>query len=173
MSVDVTTSRRYAPGAEAAVYFCCLEAMQNAGKHAGADASVTVHVGENGGGLEFEVSDDGAGFDLVTVGESHGFVNMRDRLGALAGVHTRDQRVGGASAAAHQGGVAHALQRESPNRIALVLRGLRIQTPAEHDDGEGGDQREDVRAHDETSGSRAGAGAGVALCSRSCSSRSS
>ncbi|PZF83404.1 sensor histidine kinase, partial [Jiangella anatolica] len=93
-TVDVTTSRRFAPGAEAAVYFCCLEAMQNAGKHAGADASVTVHVGENGGGLEFEVCDDGAGFDLVTVGESQGFVNMRDRLGALGGRLTVDSGPG-------------------------------------------------------------------------------
>ncbi|SDU88960.1 sensor histidine kinase [Jiangella alkaliphila] len=84
-TVDVATDRRFAPGAEAAVYFCCLEAMQNAGKHAGPDATVTVHVGLNGTGLAFEVCDDGAGFDPATAGRSHGFVNMRDRLGALGG----------------------------------------------------------------------------------------
>ncbi|TDD71951.1 hypothetical protein E1262_04280 [Jiangella aurantiaca] len=85
-TVDVATERRFEPGAEAAVYFCCLEAMQNAGKHAGVGASVTVRVAEAAdGGLEFEVCDDGAGFDPAATGESHGFVNMRDRLGALGG----------------------------------------------------------------------------------------
>ena len=33
---------RYAPELEAAIYFCCLEALQNAAKHAGADAAVVV-----------------------------------------------------------------------------------------------------------------------------------
>ncbi len=93
-TVDVATDRRFAPGAEAAVYFCCLEAMQNAGKHAGPDATVTVHVGLNGTGLEFEVCDDGAGFDPATAGRSHGFVNMRDRLGALGGRLTVDSGPG-------------------------------------------------------------------------------
>ena len=35
---------RYSPEAEAAVYFCCMEALQNAGKHAGEDATATVRV---------------------------------------------------------------------------------------------------------------------------------
>ncbi|MBB5788158.1 histidine kinase [Jiangella mangrovi] len=93
-TVDVATARRFAPGAEAAVYFCCLEAMQNAGKHAGDGASVTVHVGETDAGVEFEVSDDGAGFDPAVAGESHGFVNMRDRLGSLGGRLTVDSGPG-------------------------------------------------------------------------------
>ncbi|WP_053206320.1 sensor histidine kinase [Jiangella muralis] len=77
---------RYSPEAEAAVYFCCLEALQNAGKHAGPDATVTVRVGASADGeLEFEVADDGAGFDPAATGESHGFVNMRDRLGVFGG----------------------------------------------------------------------------------------
>nr|WP_157740449.1 sensor histidine kinase [Jiangella sp. DSM 45060] len=76
---------RYPPEAEAAVYFCCLEALQNAGKHAGPDATVTVRIGAAEGGLEFEVADDGAGFDPAATAESHGFVNMRDRLGAFGG----------------------------------------------------------------------------------------
>ena len=84
--VEAGTDLRYPPEAEAAVYFCCLEALQNAGKHAGPDATATVRVGGSAaGGLEFEVADDGAGFDPATTGESHGFVNMRDRLGAFGG----------------------------------------------------------------------------------------
>jgi len=68
------------------VYFCCLEAMQNAGKHAGDGSSITVRVWEEAGALLFEVADDGAGFDpaqRTTPGA--GFVNMGDRVGAIGG----------------------------------------------------------------------------------------
>jgi signal transduction histidine kinase len=76
---------RYDPGVEAAVYFCCLEAMQNAAKHAGDGATVTVSVVEEPGRLRFEVSDTGPGFDVDTVIGGSGFVNMADRLGAVGG----------------------------------------------------------------------------------------
>ncbi|MGZ8766234.1 MAG: GAF domain-containing sensor histidine kinase, partial [Acidimicrobiia bacterium] len=65
--LDCNVERRFSPDVEAAVYFCCLEALQNAGKHAGADAKVTVRVHDDGSSVRFEVVDDGAGFD-VTVG---------------------------------------------------------------------------------------------------------
>ncbi|MBL7497472.1 sensor histidine kinase [Frankia nepalensis] len=75
---------RYPPDLEAAVYFCCLEALQNAGKHAGADAEVMITVIAEDGAIRFEVADDGAGFDpAATAG--HGFENMRDRVGAFGG----------------------------------------------------------------------------------------
>ena len=71
---------------EAAVYFCVLEALQNAGKHAGDGAIVRVTIAEHDGTLGFEVVDDGAGFDASGAGEhGHGFVNMADRLGAFGG----------------------------------------------------------------------------------------
>jgi signal transduction histidine kinase len=76
---------RYTPEIEAAVYFCCLEAMQNAGKHAGDDASITVTIRENEGALQFEVADDGAGFEPGRGPSGAGFVNMGDRLGAIGG----------------------------------------------------------------------------------------
>jgi signal transduction histidine kinase len=76
---------RYSQEIEAAVYFCCLEALQNAGKHAGDGASCVVSLREESGGLLFEVSDDGAGFDLGAHGSGHGFVNMGDRVGAIGG----------------------------------------------------------------------------------------
>ena len=77
---------RYSPTIEAAVYFCCLEALQNAAKHAGegAEAKITVH--EEEGALLFVVADDGAGFDLASGAQrGHGFVNMSDRVGAIGG----------------------------------------------------------------------------------------
>src|SRR5262249_25491724 len=49
---------------EAAVYFCCLEALQNTAKYAGAcQATVCVRAGD--GTLTFSVSDDGAGYDCA------------------------------------------------------------------------------------------------------------
>ena len=75
---------RYTPDIEAAIYFCCLEALQNAGKHA-PQASVQVRVWEESGGLLFAVSDDGPGFDPAAARKGHGFVNMADRLGAIGG----------------------------------------------------------------------------------------
>jgi signal transduction histidine kinase len=76
---------RFDVDVETAVYFCCVEAVQNAGKHAGAEATVTIALGVDGDDLWFEVSDDGAGFDTGNADLSHGFVNMRDRLGAFGG----------------------------------------------------------------------------------------
>ncbi|MFN2607108.1 MAG: GAF domain-containing sensor histidine kinase [Acidimicrobiales bacterium] len=77
---------RYPQEMEAAVYFCCLEALQNAGKHAGDGATAIVRVWEEAGGLLFDVADDGVGFDpaqRATPGA--GFVNMADRVGAIGG----------------------------------------------------------------------------------------
>jgi len=77
---------RYPEQVEAAVYFCCLEALQNAAKHAGDGAEAMVRVWEDEGALLFEVRDDGAGFDLASrAHEGHGFVNMGDRVGAIGG----------------------------------------------------------------------------------------
>jgi len=84
LTVAVDGVGRYPVEIEAAVYFCCLEAIQNAGKHAGAEATVDLRVVDDRGRLVFSVADDGNGFDTAgPVG--HGFVNMRDRLGAIGG----------------------------------------------------------------------------------------
>jgi signal transduction histidine kinase len=76
---------RYPPQVESTVYFCCLEALQNIVKHAGGADSATVRVWEKEGGLLFEVSDDGAGFDPAAVARGAGLTNMTDRLGAIGG----------------------------------------------------------------------------------------
>ena len=75
---------RYDGDVEAAIYFCCLEALQNAGKYA-QQAHVTVRIWEESGGLLFAVVDDGPGFDVRKAERGHGFVNMMDRLGAIGG----------------------------------------------------------------------------------------
>lgn len=94
VSVDVTAERRYGSEIEAAIYFCCMEALQNAGKHA-PEAAVTLRVWEEAGGLLFEVVDDGPGFDPPTgVGAGHGYANMADRLGAIGGSVRWDSAVG-------------------------------------------------------------------------------
>jgi signal transduction histidine kinase len=82
--VQAAGAGRYPPEVEAAVYFCCLEALQNAAKHAPA-AAVQVRVWEESGGLLFSVTDDGPGFDSAGAGRGHGFTNMADRLGAIGG----------------------------------------------------------------------------------------
>ena len=86
-TVDLVDVGRYGNDIEAAVYFCTLEALQNAGKHAGDDATAAVRVVEADGVLRFEIRDDGAGFDTSsgTGIDGHGFVNMADRLGAFGG----------------------------------------------------------------------------------------
>jgi signal transduction histidine kinase len=75
---------RYPQEAEAAAYFCVLEALQNAGKYAQA-SQATVRLAERNGDLVFTVIDDGRGFDPVTTSRGSGLQNMEDRVEALGG----------------------------------------------------------------------------------------
>jgi signal transduction histidine kinase len=95
LPVDIVADgiARYPSETEAAVYFCCLEALQNAAKHA-PDARVEVRLWEESGGLLFTVSDDGPGFDPDTAQRGHGYVNMADRLGAIGGTVRWDSELG-------------------------------------------------------------------------------
>jgi signal transduction histidine kinase len=76
---------RHAPAVEAAVFFCAGEAIQNATKHAGADARVTVSIVSDGDGLVFEVADDGRGFDPREHADGFGMTGMRNRIAAVGG----------------------------------------------------------------------------------------
>jgi signal transduction histidine kinase len=76
---------RSTPQAEVAVYFACWEAVQNAAKHAGRGASVTIRLRRHDGELAFSVYDDGVGFDPRETPEGFGRTAMRDRLGAVGG----------------------------------------------------------------------------------------
>lgn len=84
---------RYPTEVEAAAYFCCLEALQNAAKHA-PEANVIIRVREEAGALLFEVSDDGPGFDTIAASKGHGFLNMADRVGAIGGTVRWDSAPG-------------------------------------------------------------------------------
>jgi signal transduction histidine kinase len=75
---------RYPQEAEAAVYFCVLEALQNVAKYASA-SKAAVSLEEAGGELRFTVTDDGVGFDPADVARGSGTQNMADRLAALGG----------------------------------------------------------------------------------------
>ena len=78
---------RFAPEAEAAVYFCTLEALQNAAKYSGAETT-TVRLSNGNGRLTFSVTDDGRGFDPAVMTPGAGLQNMEDRVAALGGTLT-------------------------------------------------------------------------------------
>ena len=75
---------RYPQEVEAAVYFCCLEALQNVAKYAGA-SKAEVRLIDEEGWLTFIVADDGAGFDTAGTPLGTGLQGMADRLEALGG----------------------------------------------------------------------------------------
>jgi signal transduction histidine kinase len=75
---------RFDPDTEAAVYFCCVQGLQNVTRHAG-DASAVVRLSETDGSLEFAIHDDGAGFEPRTTPKGMGMQIMLDRVEALGG----------------------------------------------------------------------------------------
>jgi signal transduction histidine kinase len=84
--VDVTANGvgRLSQDVEAAVYFSCLEALQNVAKYA--DASrVTISLAMREGSLDFSVVDDGHGFDPALAGRGSGLQGMADRIDAIGG----------------------------------------------------------------------------------------
>jgi signal transduction histidine kinase len=76
---------RHSPQVEAAIYYCCLEAIQNATKHGGPAVSVRVSLHEDAGDLSFRVADDGHGFEPSGPHAGMGLQSMRDRLAAVGG----------------------------------------------------------------------------------------
>ena len=84
VSVETDGIGRYPQEAEAAVYFSCLEALQNVGKYAKA-SNATVRLAQTNGSLTFEVSDDGIGFDPAAASRGSGLQGIADRLAALGG----------------------------------------------------------------------------------------
>jgi signal transduction histidine kinase len=70
---------------ESAVYFCCLEALQNVAKHAAGATAVAIELGGEGE-LRFTVTDDGCGFAARDLGtDGSGVTGMKDRLAAVGG----------------------------------------------------------------------------------------
>ena len=84
VEVHADSVQRFPPEIEAAVYFCCLEALQNAVKHAHATTMV-INIEELDSELRFTATDNGRGIDVVKARGGSGIQNMMDRMAALRG----------------------------------------------------------------------------------------
>jgi signal transduction histidine kinase len=93
-SVEDEHIGRYPADVETAVYFCCLEALQNTLKHAGSTVTSAIRLWEDSSGLCFEIRDDGAGFDAEIASPGNGLINMRDRMEAAGGTLTVNSSTG-------------------------------------------------------------------------------
>jgi signal transduction histidine kinase len=71
--------------AEAAIYLCCSEAIQNVAKHAGPSAQVKLGLHHNHGVLAVRIEDDGRGFDPAQTPDGAGLRNIRERVHTLDG----------------------------------------------------------------------------------------
>jgi signal transduction histidine kinase len=92
VDLDLRGLDRYPAAIEAAFYYCCSEALQNAAKHGGPDTTVTVAAQADERRLTLTVSDTGNGFDAGVRGT--GLTNMTDRLSAIDGRLLIDTAVG-------------------------------------------------------------------------------
>ncbi len=86
---------RYPQKVETAVYYCCLEALQNIEKHAGDGVTADIRLSDDGHAVAFVVSDGGAGFDPGTVRTGAGFRNIQERVEELGGLAAIAGRPGG------------------------------------------------------------------------------
>jgi signal transduction histidine kinase len=84
VEVHADSIHRYPLEVEAAVYFCCLEALQNAVKHARA-TTLVINVEESADELSFTAADNGQGVDVTRARSGSGIQNMMDRMAALQG----------------------------------------------------------------------------------------
>ncbi|GAA3677820.1 hypothetical protein GCM10022267_75810 [Lentzea roselyniae] len=82
------TLRRIGAAAETAVYFVCMESVNNAHKHA-PGASITVSVRDTGDTLSFEVRDNGRGFaDVPPDAGLHHLVSRMVAVGGDVSIHS-------------------------------------------------------------------------------------
>ncbi|HEY5834404.1 sensor histidine kinase [Streptomyces sp.] len=91
--LDLPEGRRFAPAVEAAVCFCCMEALQNAVKHC-PGAEITLSLTSRSGTLRFAVVDDGPGFDPDSAQNGCGMRNLRERVAAVDGALRLSSRPG-------------------------------------------------------------------------------
>ena len=77
--------RRFEPDVETTIYFSCLEAVQNAVKHARGATHITILLDADDDGVRFEVRDDGAGFPVEPHAHGAGLMNINDRLASVGG----------------------------------------------------------------------------------------
>ena len=92
ITVSARGIRRCRPEVESAVYFACLAAIDNAAKHAGPAAEVSVRAWDTAQALHFTVRDTGCGFDPNGTPSGAGLNNMHDRIAAVGGSLAVDSR---------------------------------------------------------------------------------
>jgi signal transduction histidine kinase len=85
LTLELEDVGRLSEDREAAIYYCCLEALQNVAKHAGEDAEATVRLWRDSRVVHFSVGDDGDGFVPDAAANGAGLTNMADRIGAVGG----------------------------------------------------------------------------------------
>ncbi len=93
-TVDTAALTAQPPEIATVVYFCCLEALQNAAKHAVDATAIDVVVRQSDSTLFFSVSDDGCGFAVDARPAGMGMLNMRDRLASVGGELVVRSRLG-------------------------------------------------------------------------------
>ncbi|MBW8484970.1 sensor histidine kinase [Actinomadura parmotrematis] len=89
------TPRELPEGLQLTVFRIVQEALTNALKHAGPDASAEVVLGYGGDAVAVRVADDGRGAAAVSDGRGHGLVGMRERAAVYGGEVTAGPRPGG------------------------------------------------------------------------------
>jgi signal transduction histidine kinase len=79
---------------ETAVYYVCLEALQNAAKHGGLGTRADVNLKQEGDLLLVRISDTGPGFEPAGVRAGTGLQNMRSRIEVVGGTFELSSAVG-------------------------------------------------------------------------------
>jgi signal transduction histidine kinase len=113
VSVDQSGEGTVDSEVEAAVYYCCREALQNVAKHAHArHARVALVLGPE---VRFSVADDGTGIDLESVTDgAGGLLQLGSRLAVLGGTLTVENGPGGRGVVVRGSVPAGASEQETP-----------------------------------------------------------
>ena len=132
VTIEADGVGRYAREAEAAVYFSCLEALQNVAKYAAASRA-TVSLSDGDGRLRFEVTDDGVGFDPADVVVRHGAPGDRRPArgargvpGGSIGTWRRDHRDRGRAGGHPTRGLSAAIDRSAVLAATADLAGATV-----------------------------------------------
>lgn len=118
----IGTAPRSSDDAEEAVYFACLEALQNVAKHATHAARVTLRLRYRDGKLAVRIEDDGGGFVRVRGREGAGLTNIRDRLASVGGTVRISSTLGRGTV------VAVALPWPAKQAVPIPLRSISLST---------------------------------------------
>ena len=124
VELDADGVGRYPPGVEAAAYFCCLEALQNAAKHAGRRRASGVDLRGDGGRARCSPSRTTApGFDPRHGRPAAGLANMRDRVESVGGtLHDRLAAAAGTRVRRRAPGRPAGAEVRAPRRLGAGRR---------------------------------------------------